>query len=287
MVKALVFAMILMFTASACNLDAATPEPLPTATSEPIVAPTNTAIGSNAGTTTLPTPTDLPRINEANNCTIPSGWVAYEVQPGDTLYGIGQLSGATVEDLVAGNCLENPDTIEVGQTLYIPGDNLPRAANPNAFYGLEIYLIVLNDSITGVPIGCGDSTIPQETQIRPTNDVETDLTAALTALTQLDTGIPATADRGIYNAIADQDLTLVDVSVDSGNALIRFDGNVQLVGVCGDARIEEQLLVNVFKYREIQTANINIGGKNMKQLFDASGLVGPDDVYTREEAPHY
>ncbi len=282
MVKALVCSMILILMAAACNLRAATPEPLPTATAEPIVVPTSTP-DSSAGLSTLPTPTDLPRINEANNCPIPSGWVAYIVQPGDTLFAIGQSSGASLDELVSGNCLVNPDSIEVGQTLYIPSQNPPSAANSN----LEVYLVALGDASSGIPIGCGDSGIPQETEIRPTNTTQTDLEVSLKALVELDTGIAVTAARGMYNAIEEQGLTLIDVLVDSGNALVRFDGNVQLSGVCANARIEEQILMNVFKFGDIQTATINIGGQNMKQLFDASGLVGPDAAYTRTDAPQF
>jgi LysM repeat protein len=44
----------------------------------------------------------------------------YVVQPGDTLSGLAEDFGTTVEELLAANGLTDPNAIEVGQTLLIP-----------------------------------------------------------------------------------------------------------------------------------------------------------------------
>ena len=44
----------------------------------------------------------------------------YVVQPGDTLFRIGQQYGFTIEELVAYNNIVNPDRLEVGQQIRIP-----------------------------------------------------------------------------------------------------------------------------------------------------------------------
>ncbi len=58
-----------------------------------------------------PAPTPAPR---------PGGRVAYEVQPGDTLYGLAQRWQTTAAAIADLNGLANPDRIQVGQRLLIP-----------------------------------------------------------------------------------------------------------------------------------------------------------------------
>ncbi|WP_018249497.1 BsuPI-related putative proteinase inhibitor [Orenia marismortui] len=45
----------------------------------------------------------------------------YRVRPGDTLYEIAQRFRTTVQNLVELNDIENPDLVEVGQVLVVPG----------------------------------------------------------------------------------------------------------------------------------------------------------------------
>ena len=44
----------------------------------------------------------------------------YTVEPGDSLGLLAQQTSSSISEIVAGNCLENPDQIEVGQVLYLP-----------------------------------------------------------------------------------------------------------------------------------------------------------------------
>lgn len=53
-------------------------------------------------------------------CTPRSDWVPYVVKAGDSLSLLAASANSTVADLVAGNCLPNPDQIDVGQTIYLP-----------------------------------------------------------------------------------------------------------------------------------------------------------------------
>lgn len=56
------------------------------------------------------------------------GWAwaqTYRVKPGDTLYGIAQLYGTTVEVLQALNGISNPSRIAVGQELRLPASLAP------------------------------------------------------------------------------------------------------------------------------------------------------------------
>ncbi|MCB0037821.1 MAG: LysM peptidoglycan-binding domain-containing protein, partial [Anaerolineales bacterium] len=68
---------------------------------------------AQATVTILPTPTAAP-------CTPHTDWPAYTVQAGDTLGTIAQAAGSSIAELTTGNCLDNPNLIEVGQTIYVP-----------------------------------------------------------------------------------------------------------------------------------------------------------------------
>ena len=56
----------------------------------------------------------------AVNCTPASDLPVYIVQDGDILSAIAEGVGATVEELIAYNCLLDEDELLVGQTLYVP-----------------------------------------------------------------------------------------------------------------------------------------------------------------------
>lgn len=135
----------------------ATPTPAPSEmlppTSAPTIAPTDTA----APATQTPPPTRLPTLlptllptviplvaapsllaetpaatvtavaaslaasPAAGNCPPPSGWVAYTVQPGDTLFGfqLGSDNAVDVATIMQANCLQSK-LLSIGQVLFLP-----------------------------------------------------------------------------------------------------------------------------------------------------------------------
>lgn len=64
-------------------------------------------------------PTEEAPDQAPDQCGPPTGWVAYYVQPNDTLYNIGLRVGLTVNQLMYYNCLTS-EFIQVGQLLYVP-----------------------------------------------------------------------------------------------------------------------------------------------------------------------
>jgi LysM repeat protein len=72
----------------------------------------------------VPTSTPVP-------CGAPRNWIIYLVQPGDTLYHLGQLYGIPFTDIQRANCLAGT-TIHIGQSLYVPpwAPCLPTAVFP-------------------------------------------------------------------------------------------------------------------------------------------------------------
>ena len=100
----LVFTLTRQPTAS--QMDSATPWP-PTGTPTPSPTPTITILFP-----TIPTRTPIP-------CSVPHTWVIHIVQPGDTLYHLGQVYGIPYTDIQSANCL-NSTNLRVGQQLYVP-----------------------------------------------------------------------------------------------------------------------------------------------------------------------
>ena len=85
--------------------------------------------GDNGDYDTLPlitTATPAPAAVESTT-TMPEAVEYYTIQQGDTLFGIAQSFGVTLEDLIAFNGITDPDAIEAGQKLKVPpvGASIP------------------------------------------------------------------------------------------------------------------------------------------------------------------
>ncbi len=119
----------MIMTLTACNLNA--PDDASDEDSN-----TDTAIATATPTISEPSG-NRPDIFDDNNstgnitdtdneaCQPRLDWSVYTVQPGDTLTSIAERSGTTIEDLVAGNCLDDANLIDRGQELRVP--RLPSA----------------------------------------------------------------------------------------------------------------------------------------------------------------
>lgn len=111
------FLSLLALLVAGCNLQPITPtptlapptfEPLPPA-ADPITDPLAATVLPNGGVSPNP------------NCpTTPPGWITYIVEPGDSLGLLASQTESTVQELVDGNCLVNPDQIEVGSIIFLP-----------------------------------------------------------------------------------------------------------------------------------------------------------------------
>ena len=88
----------LLLSLAACNLEApAEPTPQPLATEE------------------------SPSAEITPGCTPRADWTTtYELSSGETLAQIADLLEITVQDIVDGNCLEDPDVIFAGQQIQLP-----------------------------------------------------------------------------------------------------------------------------------------------------------------------
>lgn len=77
----------------------------------------------------LTNPTNSPAANTAAPACLPrANWnFVYIVQPGDTLSRIAQASGVTLAELQQGNCITDPNQIQVGQVVRVPSAVATRA----------------------------------------------------------------------------------------------------------------------------------------------------------------
>jgi LysM repeat protein len=111
-VRHIIFLLLIAILLSACNLAS-------NATTTPEVVPSQPAEGDSDGV--LPAGTSAPVTTSETGTCVPRGdWPLYVVVAGDNLSDIAARAGSTVDELVAANCLDDPDTLAVGQELRVP-----------------------------------------------------------------------------------------------------------------------------------------------------------------------
>lgn len=117
--------LLALLVALACNLTTTPPTPtarpdLPTATRQgaPTLFASITPLlpGGGSGGSGGVVVTSVPPAN----CPPPSGWIAYQVEAGDSLSALADATGTTLQTLIQANCLADPDTLYTGQTIYLP-----------------------------------------------------------------------------------------------------------------------------------------------------------------------
>jgi LysM repeat protein len=97
--------------------------------------PTNTARPRQTPTpvlTATPAPTATPRPT-STPCAVDPEWTVYVVRRGDTLDSIARLAESSVQEVLAGNCILNPNRIVPGQAIFVPslpGLNAALSATP-------------------------------------------------------------------------------------------------------------------------------------------------------------
>ncbi len=118
----ILLALLAVLFALACNLTTTPPTPTARPEQPPTVtlpgAPTLFAsitplVGGSSGGIIV---TSVPPAN----CPPPTGWIQYQVEAGDSISGLADATGTTVQALVQANCLADPNTLYTGQTIYLP-----------------------------------------------------------------------------------------------------------------------------------------------------------------------
>jgi hypothetical protein len=132
---------------------------------------------------------------------------------------------------------------------------------------VEIYLIALEDQgVSGKPVGCGDSAVPVQVQIPPTQGV---LRAALDALLALKTQYYG--QSGLYNALYQSDLHVESVNIQQGEAIVKLAGTLTQGGECDSPRVQAQLEETVLQFSTVSKASIFINGKPLEDVLSLRG----------------
>ncbi len=132
---------------------------------------------------------------------------------------------------------------------------------------VDIYLIAIDDNgQAGIPVGCGDSAVPVQVQVEPTQGV---LKAALEALLSIKEQYYG--QSGLYNALYQSDLQVESIKITDGEAQVYLTGSLILGGECDNPRVEAQLTETVLQYSTVTKASIYMNGK---PLADAISLKG-------------
>jgi hypothetical protein len=96
----------------ACNLVSAPPTPTappsPTAVPLELLPPTPLVIDPNA----------TPIVSDC--AATPLNWIAYTVEAGDSLSLLAEQTRSTVEEIAAGNCLDDADQIQIDTVIFLP-----------------------------------------------------------------------------------------------------------------------------------------------------------------------
>lgn len=155
--------------------------------------------------------------------------------------------------------------------------------NPNA---IQYYALLPGDNgLRGTSVSCEDSAVGISTGQEWSTDMVRNLGVALRGL--MTTEAPTLDGQLFTNYWAGRSINVDSVQVSGDAVTIELSSaqpEILLSGVCYDGALQSQLLLTVFQNQAVSTAYITYNDQNLKQLFDASGLVTADESYTRTEA---
>jgi hypothetical protein len=152
--------------------------------------------------------------------------------------------------------------------------NLPIPTNTQAPFAVsspqmvKIFVIAVDDNgKTGVPVGCGDSAVPVQVEIHPTQGV---LKAALQAL--LSVKGQYYGQSGLYNALYRSDLQVESASIDNnGNASVYLTGRLVMGGECDTPRVQAQVEQTVLQFPIVKDVAIFINGEPLADVISLKG----------------
>ena len=104
--------------ATATDTPEPTPTPEPAATSEPATTPTPTPATPEPTPVATPEPAPEPEPTPDS----PAEPIEYEIVAGDTLSAIAVEFDVTVDEIIALNPGLEPDSIQIGQVILVPGE---------------------------------------------------------------------------------------------------------------------------------------------------------------------
>jgi hypothetical protein len=155
-------------------------------------------------------------------------------------------NGSPVESIPTGSTT----TEDVTQTT-------PTSTVPNSI-DVKIAMIALEDNgASGKKIGCDDSVVMISQEITPyTTGTLRAAFVRLLSLKETSYG----GELGLYNSLAQSDLTLDDVSLEDGVATVEISGQPVLSGVCDTPRFVAQLEETALQFDTVSAVEILLNG---------------------------
>ena len=139
------------------------------------------------------------------------------------------------------------------------------ATDASTVYTVKIFLIAIGDNGQGgLGVGCGDSVIPVQIKIPPTQGVMKAALGKLLSLKDQHYG-----ESGLYNALFQSDLKVESINISAGKASVYLTGSLTMGGECDNPRVQAQLEQTVLQFPTTTEADIFINGK---PLADALSL---------------
>jgi Sporulation and spore germination len=126
---------------------------------------------------------------------------------------------------------------------------------------VQIFLVAVgDDSQSGEMIGCGDSLIPVQVEIPPSQGV---LRASMEKLLSLKDQYYG--QSGLYNALYQSNLQLESLTLETGKAVINLTGTMTLAGECDNPRVAAQLDATARQFPTVNEVTIFINGKSLAE----------------------
>lgn len=134
----------------------------------------------------------------------------------------------------------------------------PATTTPDSI-DVKIAMIVLDDNgASGKKIGCDDSVVMISQEITPyTTGTLRAAFVRLLSLKETSYG----GELGLYNALAESDLTLDAVTLEDGVATVEISGQPVLGGVCDTPRFIAQLEETALQFDTVSSVEVLLNGE--------------------------
>jgi hypothetical protein len=162
-----------------------------------------------------------------------------------------QVIDATATVVIPSATLVIPTATQVQQ---VPptSTSVPSTSATAAEQMVKIVLIELEgNGQSGPLVGCGDSAIPINVTIPPTQGV---LRAALEKLFSAKQQFYG--ESGYYNALYQSDLEVAAVRIEQGNAIIHLTGTIMLGGACDAPRVQAQIEQTALQFSTVSDVTV-------------------------------
>ena len=151
------------------------------------------------------------------------------------------------------------------QVQQVPATVAPPTSTTAAEQAVKIVLIELEDNGQSGPlVGCGDSAIPINVTIPPTQGV---LRAALEKLFSAKQQFYG--ESGYYNALYQSDLDVSAVRIEQGNAIIHLTGTIVLGGTCDAPRVQAQIEQTALQFSTVSDVTVFVNDVPLEDVLSS------------------